>query len=441
MRKAEPREIVESRYKQRRSKVLSNLKSSIFIIPSSDHLVLSRDQNFPFRQNSDLLYLLGLKESPAVLVLKQNSSPKSILYIKERNKEEEQWNGESLGLRRARKKFKIDDIRDISDFEKDLPSLLQGNKTLYYSLGSSTSIDPLIIKAMSNHIGPRFNYPNEIKDSRLITSELRLIKDKDEISSLKRASNITAKSLRELVPYINTFKSERHCASELETLFIKNGGHGTSFKTIIAGGKNATVLHHSPNFSPLFKRELVLIDCGAEFNGYAGDITRVFPVSGKFTEIQAEVYDVVKDSVYDALVKAKAGNSLDDIHNAAVKTLIKGLISLGVLKGSPSQLYQKGEYKKYFMHRTGHWLGLDVHDIGPISYNNHDIHSYLRPLEQGMAFSIEPGLYFDPKDKDIPPELRGIGIRLEEDVLITNKGHDVLSKSIPLDRKEIENLF
>jgi len=169
---------------------------------------------------------VGLKESPAMLVLRQGTSPKSILYLKDRHKEEERWNGESLGLRRARKKFKVDDIRDISEFENDLPSLLHGSKTLYYPLGSSTQFDHLIVKALSNSFGPRFLYPNELKDSRLITSELRLIKDKDEISSLKRASEITAKALKELAPYLSSFKSEMHCATELEALFIKYGAHG-----------------------------------------------------------------------------------------------------------------------------------------------------------------------------------------------------------------------
>ncbi len=441
MRKIDPRQILESRYRQRRNKLIASSKESVIIIPSNDEQCLSRDREFPYRQNSDLLYLLGLKENPVVLVLRSGPSPKSILYLKERNKEIEKWIGESIGLKRARRRFKVDDIRDISEFEKDLPNLISGHKNLYYPLGTSKKIDSLIVNAMSSPTGPRFAQPNTLLDSRLLTSEMRIIKDKDEIKSLKRAAEITSKALKDIVPHLNKFKSEKHCAAELEALFFMHGGHGLSFSTIVASGKNATVLHHSPSFSPLFKRELVLIDCGAEFNGYTGDVTRVFPVSGKFSSIQAEVYDVVKEALYDGLLKAKAGNSLDDIHQATVKTLVKGLISLGALSGSPAQIIQKGEYKKFYMHRTGHWLGLDVHDISPVTYNGTNIHSYLRPLENGMAFTIEPGLYFDPHDLDIKPELRGIGIRLEEDILITPKGHEVLSKGIPLDRNEIEALF
>lgn len=441
MRKTDPRQALESRLKLRRKKTFPYLKDACLIIPSAEAKNLSRDQEHPYHQNSDLLYLTGHKEPSSILVIKPNHSPKTILYLKDRNKEEEKWLGESLGLSRARRRFQIDDIRDISSFKTDLPQLLHGCNTLFYPLGVNSDIDHSIIKALSHPNNPRFNFPTELKDSRLITSELRLIKDKEEIKSLKLASEITAKSLRQLTPYLSTFKSEKHCASELETLFIKNGAHGISFKTIVAIGKNSTVLHHTPNYSPLFKRDLVLIDCGAEFNGYAGDITRVFPVSGKFSDIQAEVYDIVKEALYDSLLKAKAGNSLDDIHLCAVKTLTKGLISLGVIKNSLSQAISKGEYKKFFMHRTSHWLGLDVHDISPVTYQNSMVHSYLRPLEPGMCFTIEPGLYFENNDSEIPAELRGIGIRLEDDILITNKGHDVLSKSIPLDRNEIEKLF
>lgn len=441
MRKTDPRQILESRYRQRRNRLAGSVKDSIFIIPSNDHLVESRDREYPFKQNSDITYLLGLKESPLVLVLKPGPSPKSILYLKERNKEIERWVGESLGLKRARRKFKIDDIRDINDFEGDLPSLLSNIKTLYYPLGTSKKYDQLIVNAMSSATGPRFALPNALLDSRILTAELRLIKDKDEVISLRRAAEITAKALKDIAPHLAKFKSERHCAEELEAHFAMHGGHGISFNTIVASGKNATVLHHKPSFSPLFKRELVLIDCGCEFNGYAGDVTRVFPVSGKFSSIQAEVYDIVKEALYDGLLKAKTGNSLDDIHQASVKTLVKGLISIGALKGSPAQIIQKGEYKKFYMHRTGHWLGLDVHDIAPVTLNGNHIHSYLRPLENGMAFTIEPGLYFDPSDLEIKPELRGIGIRLEDDILITSKGHEVLSKGIPLDRNEIESLF
>lgn len=436
-----PRSLQENLFANRRKKILQSIKSEIAFFPAASEQLLSRDQNYPFVQNSDFFYLTGLEETPGILVLKGVSGSKSILYLKERNPVEERWVGERLGIRRARRRFKIDDVRAIEDFPKDFPTLLHGVQTINYAPGSNGQLDNLIWDFLSSPTSPRFALPAVLKDSRLLTSEMRLFKDKEEVRSLTRASEITAKSLREIARILPEMKSERHCATSLESLFSKNGAHGISFSTIVAAGKNATVLHHTPSFSPLWKRDLVLIDCGAQFKGYAGDITRVFPVSGTFSSIQAEVYDAVRESVAEALLKAKAGNCLDDIHLAAARSLTKSLVDLSVLSGNPSHLLARGEYRKYFMHRTGHWLGIDVHDISPAHYKGESVPSMLLPLQVNMAFTIEPGLYFPPDDTSIPKELRGIGIRLEEDVLITAKGHDILSKDIPIERKDIEGLF
>jgi Xaa-Pro aminopeptidase len=435
-----PRQQWENRLQTRRKKLLQQLKGEIAIIPASPERHMSRDQNYPYVPDSDFFYLTGLEESHSVLVLKNNDGIRSILYLRDRNPEEERWTGERLGIRRARRRFKVDDIRPIEDFEKDFSVLVHGCRAINYSPGSHERVDTLVWDYLSNPASPQFGRPAILKDLRLVTSQMRLVKDKEETGFLRRASEITARALKELAPYITTMKNEKHCAETLESLFAKFGGQGTAFQTIVASGKNATVLHHHPSFSPIWKKDLVLIDCGTRFKNYSGDITRVFPVSGTFTSPQAEVYDAVREAVSDALLKAESGNCLDDIHEAAAKSLSRSLVDIGVLQGNPSHIFARGLYKPYFMHRTGHWLGIDVHDIAPQQYNREPVPSFLLPLTPGMAFTIEPGLYFSHTDTSIPKELRGIGIRLEEDISITAKGHDVLSKDIPIERQEIEKL-
>lgn len=438
---ADPRKQLESRYLSRRKQILNQIKGDVAFFCSASPKHHSRDIEYPFRQDSNFFYLTGFQETDCVLVLRGNKKPRSILYLKERDLKEEIWVGTRLGLKRARKKFSIDDIRDINDLKQDFKELIYSAHNIYHSLGLNLLLDSLITDTLSSSNNPKFNEPYALKDARLLTSELRLIKDREEIHLCKRASEITARSLKELIPFLKDMKNEKQCALSLESLFAKYGAQGTSFNTIVASGKNATTLHHAPGFSPLWKKELVLIDCGADFQGYAGDITRVFPVSGVFSNEQAEVYDAVKEALEIGIKKSSSGVSLDDIHEAVSKELTRGLVELSVLKGNVSQLHTKGAYKPYFMHRTGHWLGLDVHDISPNLYKGDFCHSYLMPLSQGMLFTIEPGLYFRSDDETVPKSLRGIGIRLEEDILITQKGIEVLSKDIPLDRKTIESLY
>jgi len=438
---SDPRTVFENRYAARRKKILQSIKEDVAIFSSAPTHHHSRDIEYPYRQDSNFYYLTGFNEDESILVLRGNKKPRTILYLKDRNPLEEQWVGTRLGLKRARKRFSVDDIRPIGQFQNDFKSLTYSTNSIYYSLGNNKLVDSLITDYLKSTYHPKFEEPCVLKDARLLTANMRLIKDKDEILLTKRASTITARALKEIVPYLNQMKNEKQCALSLESLFAKYGAQGSSFNTIVAAGKNATTLHHTPGFSPLWKKELVLIDCGADFQGYSGDITRVFPVSGKFTQEQAAVYDVVASAVEAGTQKALAGNSLDDIHEAATKELTRGLIDLSILKGNITQNLVKGLSKPYFMHRTGHWLGLDVHDISPNTFKNHACHSYVVPLEPGMIFTIEPGLYFRYDDETVPKAFRGIGIRLEEDILITQKGFDILSKDVPLLRTEIESLF
>lgn len=436
-----PRKQIESRYALRRKKVLSQIKGDVAFFCSALPKFHSRDTEIPFRQDSNFYYLTGFQESNSVLVLRGHKNPTSIIYLKDKDPNMETWVGPSLGLKAARRRFKVDDIRPIESLEKDFKEIVRGCINIHYSMYSSKTLDSLILDHLANTSNPRFNEPCILKDSRLLTASLRLIKDKDEINLSKHAAQITARSLKELIPFLSQMKNEKQTALSLESLFAKYGAQSTAFNTIVAAGKNATTLHHSPTFSPLWKKELVLIDCGANFQGYSADITRVFPVSGKFSSEQSDIYDLVLNSLKAGMTKALVGFSLDDIHETICKEITKGLVDLKILKGNASVLHEKGAYKKYYMHRSGHWLGLDVHDISPATLNNQNCHSYLFPLEPGMLFTIEPGLYFRPDDDSIPKRYRGIGIRLEEDILITNKGHEVITSEVPLDRSKLEELY
>ncbi len=432
---------VESCYSLRRKRLLRQIKGEAALFVAAPHVTSGRDLHYPFEQATDLLYLTGINEPQIALVLLGTSKgSRSVLYLRDRDPEHEKWNGERIGLKRAKRRYRVDEVRDISTFAKDLPQLLSGLQTLHFSPGINSEFDQTVFSLFQSSVGPRLNTPHTLRDARLITSEMRFTKDRTEITALRRAAEITATGFQMLLPRLKEATSEFHAAQMLEAFFARAGGHGLAFPTIMASGKNATILHHEPTLQPLWKRELLLIDAGAKFRGYCGDITRTVPVSGKFSEPQGEIYDLVNSALNAAITKAQPGNTLDDMHEVAVRTLVRGLLDLGILKGNAGQIIASGEYKRFYMHRTGHWLGIDVHDISPVTIGSRFVPSILRPLAAGNAFTIEPGLYFDPKDDHVPLQYRGIGVRIEQDVLITPSGHEILSDGIPTDREEIEKL-
>jgi len=441
------RQLEESVFVSRRLKFLRQIRGEVALFVAPPEVSRSRDQTYPYQTSSDLFYLTGFSEPEAALVLSGAAQgPRSIVYLRDRDPLYERWNGERLGSKRAKKIFRVDEIRNIATLSQDLPQLLAHAHTLHYTPGVNPEFDTLVWKQFSSSTAPRLQQPNILKDARLITSEMRFVKDRNEIQNLKHAADITARGFLQFLPRVSEMTSERHAAESLEGVFAKLGAHGLSFPTIVAAGRNATTLHHHPQLQPLWKRELVLIDAGASFRGYAGDITRTVPVSGKFSAPQAAIYDLVCSAVSFAVGKAKPDVSLDDIHEGVVKHLTKGLVDLKILKGSVPDLIASGAYKKCFMHRTGHWLGLDVHDISPVTVTNSSgtsvyVPASMRPLVPGNAFTIEPGLYFDPRDTSIPEAYRGIGIRLEEDVLISSGGCEVMSAALPIKRDDIEQLF
>ena len=324
-----------------------------------------------------------------------------------------------------------------------LPKLLGDSSVLHFAPGVDDSIDELVFSGFKNKIAPQKGAVHALKDVRLLTAQLRWVKDAQEIRAIRHAVDITAHGFRMLLPTLKEAVSEAHAAAMLQSYFARLGAPLVGFPTIVASGRNATVLHHEPTLQPLWKRELVLIDAGAYWRGYSGDITRTVPVSGHFQPAHAAVYDVVVRAVKAAVAKSKPGNTLEAIYEAAVAELIEGLVDLKIFKGRHDPQKDHKRLSRYFMHRVSHWLGLDVHDIWPLGEekSNGPNPSHARPLVPGNVFTIEPGLYFDLKDETVPKQFRGIGIRVEEDILITETGCEVLSSKIPIDRIELESLL
>lgn len=432
----------ESVFAARRKKILRQLRgqAALFVSPPATHR--TRDQEYPFQPNNDFLYLTGFTEpESALLLLGSAKGPRTILFLRERREAEEQWVGERLGIKRAKRRFLVDEVRDFSTLGSELPGLVRGCTTFHYAPGTHPKLDALVWSLMQHPVAPRIGQLHTLKDSRHLTAEMRLIKDRTEIGHIKHAVDITARALRSTIRELRSCVSEQHTAAVIEGHFAKLGAEGPAFQTIVAAGRHATTLHHRPGPQPLWKRELVLLDVGASYRGYAGDITRTVPVSGEFTKVQAEVYDAVYEALQAGAQKAVPGSCLDEIHQATCRSLTAALVSLGALKGNASQLYSQRAYTKYYMHSTSHWLGLDVHDVSPSVAGGEEFSPSLRPLQAGMVFTLEPGLYFPQNDETLPTALRGIGIRLEEDVLLTPSGHEILSKGIPIARSDLMGLF
>jgi Xaa-Pro aminopeptidase len=432
---------LENALKSRRNRLLKMIKGECAVFIAAPEKVASHDQSYPYRPDSNFLYLTGIVEPEAALVLRGGGNgPRSVLFVRERDPEREQWTGERLGTRRAKKVCPVDEVLPIEEFENRLPQLLAGFQTVHYAPGIDPIVDELIWLYLRSPIGPRLNFPHTLKDSRLLLNEMRLVKEREEIRILRHVVDLTAHAMLKLFPQLKKTTSELHAAKLLEAHFAELGGSGTAFPTIVASGRNALCLHHSPLLQPLWRNELVLIDAGATFNGYAGDITRTVPVSGRFTGPQATVYDIVLEALNAGIEHSRPGSSLHEVHLAVAKKITEGLVAAKILKGSAQTLFHGGRYKPYFMHRSGHWLGLDVHDVSPVLSKKTTVFesSHVRPFVPGNVFTIEPGLYLPTKDESIPKQYRGIGIRIEDDILITESGCSVLSAAAPKTREEIE---
>ncbi|MBS1190362.1 MAG: aminopeptidase Metallo peptidase family [Rhodocyclaceae bacterium] len=421
----------------RRKRLLQAIGDGVAVVPTAPEAIRNRDAHYPYRFDSYFWYLTGFPEPEAVLVLVGGKRPRSILFCRDKNEEREIWDGFRYGPKAAKEAFGFDAAYPIDQFDRKLPELLADRPALWHSIGHDSAWDARIAAALNAvraqaRAGKRA--PRAIHDLRAELDAMRLTKDAHEIDTMRRAADIAsaghARAMRACTPGIAEYELE----AELSYEFRRRGADGHAYAPIVAGGANACVLHYVANDKILSDHTLVLIDAGCEVAGYAADITRTFPVKGRFSAAQKDVYEIVLAAQAAAFDAIAPGRHFMEAHEAALRVLTRGLVDLKLLQGEVDNLIEDGAYKRFYMHRTGHWLGLDVHDAGDYKIGND-----WTVLAPGMTVTVEPGLYIRPA-ADIPPALAGIGIRIEDDALVTEGGCDVYT-SAPRTVAEIEEVM
>jgi len=409
---------------------------AILIVPAAPERVRSRDTHYPYRQDSDFWYLTGFAEPDALLALiPGRSHGEALMFCRERDPAREAWDGPRAGPEGAVDAYGMADAYPIDDIDDILPGLLEGRSRVYYHFGRDVEFDIKLIGWVNRvraMVRQGAQPPHEFLELGHLLDEMRLFKDRDELKLMQRAADISVEAHLAALRIARPGTHEYQFQAALEHVFRMHDAE-PAYTSIVGAGANACVLHYRTNKAQARDGELVLIDAGAEYRGYAADITRTFPVNGRYSPEQRALHDLVADAQRAALAEARPGVPYEAGHNAAVRTLTEGLLRLGLLEGTLEKNVAEGHYKRFYLHKTGHWLGLDVHDVG-----DYRIDGESRLLEAGMVFTIEPGLYIDAADKTVPERWRGIGIRIEDDVLITKDGHKVLTEGLPRTAEETE---
>jgi Xaa-Pro aminopeptidase len=431
-------------FHQRRLSLLARMAAGgggVAVVPTAPERVRNRDTTYPYRADSYFHYLSGFPEPEAILVLVAASEPQSILFCRDKDTEKEIWDGFRYGPEAARSTFGFDAAYAVSEFDGRLAELLADQPALWFSLGHDAQWDVRIAAALNAvraqaRAGKRA--PHAVNDVRATLDEMRLVKDAHEIALMKQAAAIAGAAHRRAMRFAAPGRFEYEVEAEFLHEFRRQGSQAPAYAPIVAGGANACTLHYIDNDRPLKDGDLLLIDAGCEVDGYASDITRTFPVNGRFSGPQADVYDLVLDAQAAAIAAIKPGATFLDPHNAAVRVLAQGMLDLKLLDGSVDGVIESGAYKRFYMHRTGHWLGLDVHDAG--EYRSGPDDDGWRALAPGMTLTVEPGCYIRPAD-DVPAAFHNIGVRIEDDVLVTEQGCEILTSDTPKKIAEIEALM
>jgi Xaa-Pro aminopeptidase len=428
-------------YQRRRKELMKSVgPAGIVIVPSGKEVLRNGDAVYSYRQHSDFYYLTGFPEPDAVLVLApKRKEGEFILFNRVRDPENEIWDGPRAGLEGACTDFLADQAFPISELENILPGMLSDRETIHYPIGRTLSFDKVLMKCVNKiraKIRNGLKSPTTFIDINPSLHEMRLLKSDAEIAMMQKAVDITASGHKRAMKACHPGMYEYELEAEIMYEFQRQGARFPAYGTIVGAGKNTCTLHYVSNNQKIADGDLVLIDAGAEYENYAADITRTFPANGRFTSEQRAIYEIVLEAECKAIAAVKPGASWDDPQRIIVKIITQGLLDLGILKGNVDELIEKNAYLPFYMHRSGHWLGLDVHDVGLYRTNNH-----WRKLEAGMALTVEPGIYISASHKNVHKRWHNIGVRIEDDVVVTKKGVLILSEQVPKTIADIETLM
>ena len=414
-------------------------RNSVAIIPSAREATRSNDTHYRFRQDSDFFYLTGFEEPDAIAVLKPGETHEYVLFVRPRDPEREIWDGRRAGVEGAKSEFGAGEAFPIDEFFEKLPEILNGAEVLYYRLGVNSNLDDKIIREIARMralnrkpISP----PQTIVDPATIVHELRVVKSPEELEIMQQAADIAAEAHCEAMKAVRAGMREYEIEALIEQVFRRHGSAGPAYTSIVGAGANATVLHYINNDGELRDGELLLLGAGAEYKGYASDITRTFPINGRYSSAQREIYDLVLKAQMACVEMVRPGVTHDQLKQHSIEVLTEGMVELGLLQGDPEQLIKDKKYEKFYMHGLGHMIGIDVHDVGRYYYGTES-----RALEPGVVMTVEPGIYVAADSKDVPEKYLGIGVRIEDDVLCTNNGPRVLTTKVPKQAEEIEALM
>ena len=415
-------------------------RGGVAIFASAPTVRWNHDTEYLYRPDPNFYYLTGFEEPESICVIApEHSKHQYILFVRPKDKQAEIWNGKRVGVKDARRYYGADKVYPIEKFSEKIGKYLQGAKKLYYTLGSNEDVDTEILSLFTRSVRSRIRSGKGIDtliDPSPILSELRLIKNEMELQCIRHATEITVAGHVAAMKAVRPGMYEYDLEALVESTFRMNGAGGPAFPTIVASGSNATTLHYTTNDCQIEDKTLVLIDAGAEYGRYCGDVTRTFPANGTFTEAQREIYQLVLEAHHAIIDGIRPGVSIDEPHQKSIELLTEGMLSLGLLKGKTEKLIKKDKYRQFYMYRIGHMLGLDVHDVNCV----HEANGDFKTFQPGMVMTIEPGLYVDVGTKNVPPAYLGIGVRIEDDILVTESGCEVLTDGVPKDVDEIEAL-
>ncbi len=432
--------ITRKEFSRRRNQLMRMMgKNSIAIIPTATEQLRNRDVEFPFRADSDFYYLTGFREPDAVAVLiPKRPHGEYLLFCRERDPKMETWTGKRAGTRGAIDTFDADDAFPAGDIDEILPGLMESCDRVYYTMGSRPQFDQRVmdwINRLREGARTGMRTPDKFVSLEHLLHDMRLYKSRSEIRVMRSAAKVACsahkRAMQACLPGMQEYQVEAELLHE-----FRRAGMVPAYSSIVGGGANGCILHYTENSAQLNDGDLLLIDAGAEYDCYASDVTRTFPVNGRFSEAQKQLYEVVLAAQTAAIKKVRPGNHWNDPHEAAVRVLARGLVKLGILKGRPADLIRKDAYRRFYMHRTGHWLGMDVHDVG-----DYKVGGAWRELEPGMVLTVEPGVYIPAGSRGVARKWWNIGIRIEDDVLVTRDGPDVLSDAVPRSVAGIEALM